>query len=109
MSLHGCCLGVGVPGKGNEERITKGEVYVAFLENRYSDATSKVMELEVQLNATNLKIQGVEAKARKVKERATTTKAMARVAKAEMAQAIKEYKKLMDFEDEVDEAGRDAF
>lgn len=92
----------------HDEKATKKECYITFLENRYSEATSKAMLLKGQLTAIKLKLQGAESRAKEDKEKAMATEVMAWATKTKEVRAIKEYKKLIDFEDEVNEATCDA-
>lgn len=42
--------------KDHEEQAVKRKDYISLLENKFSNATSKVMVFEVQLKVANLKV-----------------------------------------------------
>lgn len=90
-------------------KVTKKEDYVTFLEGKFSESTAKAMSLKVQLKTANLKVQLIKAKAIVVKKNAAAVELVARAAKAEVARAIKDYKKSVNFKDEVGEVACDAF
>lgn len=79
------------------------------MDDRYFEATARSIQLEGQIIILWLKLQSTQGRVEAIEEKATTVEMVARAAKAEAAKAVKDYKKSVDFEDEVSEAACDTY
>lgn len=95
--------------KEHNENVDEKEDYITFLENRYSEAISKVVLLEGQLTTANLKLQGAKGRAKMDEEKDIAIKIVVWAVKAEATRVVEEYKRSTDFEGEVSKATCDAF
>lgn len=57
-----------------EEKATDREGYVSLLESRLSEAITKMMGFEVQLKATDLKVQGSSPKPKRLRRKTLPSK-----------------------------------
>lgn len=78
------------------------------MEDKYSEAIAWSIQLDGQITILWLKLQSIKGRVEVAKEKVTAAEMVVRLAKAEVARVVEDYKKFADFEDEVIEVARDA-